>query len=345
MFLQNCWYLAGWSSELGGKPLARTYLNQNIVLFRDGANKAQAITNRCPHRFVPLSEGQIVNGNIECPYHGLQFDGAGKCQHSPQGDIPTNAIVKSYPLIEKWNMLWIWMGDIEKADDALIPDFSLNGSEENYFAGGYLKLNCNYLLATDNILDLSHIDFIHKNSIGVKFGKPKKELPVIKRNGNEIWSNREYYEHTIAESTANDFGITDYEDKLFDRWFEVRWSAPSLMILFSGFVDAGKRNLNQPYMSIAHSHIFTPETETTSHYWFAASHPKSKGESFAQAVDIEVSFLAGPFETEDGPMLALQQKAMGDKDFWENKPVLLVGDAGAIQARRIVDKLLADEAV
>ena len=115
MFVRNLWYVAGWSSELTDRPLGRTIISEHIVMFREREGKAVAIGDVCPHRFAPLSMGKICDdGTLECPYHGLRFDASGACVANPheEGRIPRNAKVRSYPLCERYGILWIWMGDI-----------------------------------------------------------------------------------------------------------------------------------------------------------------------------------------------------------------------------------------
>jgi len=114
-YLHNAWYVAAWADELAdGKVLGRTFLNEPVVLYRQGDGTVVALDERCPHRFAPLSMGQVLDGNrIQCPYHGLEFDGTGACVLNPHGNkrISPRLRVKSYPVIEKHNAIWIWMGD------------------------------------------------------------------------------------------------------------------------------------------------------------------------------------------------------------------------------------------
>ena len=111
MLLRNAWYIAAWADEVGGdQPLARRICNEPIVLFRDGAGRVGALTDRCCHRAAPLSMGSVVEEGIQCGYHGLVIDGSGRCVRIPgQKQIPADARVRSYPAIEKDQMVWVWM--------------------------------------------------------------------------------------------------------------------------------------------------------------------------------------------------------------------------------------------
>jgi vanillate O-demethylase monooxygenase subunit len=126
-----------------------------------------------------------------------------------------------------------------------------------------------------------------------------------------------------------------------DRWIDVRWDAPANMLLDVGAVPTG--GARSEGRSFLLPHLFTPETDKTTHYWFAFCMPKALGEFGRQVVEEQVEGLSIPFTNEDLPMLEAQQRMMGDADFWSLKPVLLPGDAGAIRARRVLDSLIAAE--
>ena len=140
-FLRNVWYAAAWGNEIkAGELFQRTLLNEPVVFFRDTQGNAQAIADRCPHRFAPLGMGILKGDAVRCPYHGLEFDGSGACVHNPHGDgaIPKAAKVKAYPLVERYSLLWIWMGDPHLADAALIPDFNCMDEDHWYVGKRYL---------------------------------------------------------------------------------------------------------------------------------------------------------------------------------------------------------------
>jgi vanillate O-demethylase monooxygenase subunit len=102
MLLRNAWYIAAWADEIGDKPLARRICSEPIVLFRDGSGKTAALADHCCHRAAPLHLGRVVESGIQCGYHGLVFDGAGRCVTIPgQELIPQGAQVRSYRTVEK----------------------------------------------------------------------------------------------------------------------------------------------------------------------------------------------------------------------------------------------------
>ena len=125
IFLRNSWYVAAWNHELiDGTKLARTILERPVVIYRGASGKVVALDDRCCHRAAPLSMGRIEGDDIRCMYHGMKFEPGGKCIQIPgQDKIPPKLGVRSYPVVERYNLIWIWMGDVEKADPNLIVDY------------------------------------------------------------------------------------------------------------------------------------------------------------------------------------------------------------------------------
>src|ERR1700732_5048542 len=125
-FVRNVWYCAAWSDELSDQLLGRKILNEPILIFRDERRVAKALRDFCAHKLAPLSLGRHLGDRVECPYHGLQFDGNGRCVHNPHGNgvTPRSADIRAFPLVERDTVLWIWMGDPALADPGKIPDCS-----------------------------------------------------------------------------------------------------------------------------------------------------------------------------------------------------------------------------
>src|SRR5688572_26583055 len=167
MFLRNFWYVAAWAHEVGEQPLARTFLNEAVILFRKQDGTPVALEDRCCHRHVPLSRGTRIGDTIQCWYHGLVFDASGRCIRVPGQDrVPPAARVKAYPVAERHRWVWIWMGDPALADPALIPDFRWLDHPEWGCKGTTYRVRCHYQLIIDNLLDLTHLAFVHATTIG-----------------------------------------------------------------------------------------------------------------------------------------------------------------------------------
>ena len=319
-FLKNTWYVAAWDEELKpGVMLHRVLLNESIVMFRDSKGAVHALRDRCPHRFAPLHLGKFDGDTVQCGYHGLKFNGAGECVHNPHGPIPRAARAHAYPSAEKHSLIWVWMGDTAKADDSLIPDFSFQDPEKSFVGKEYLHVRSGYLLEIDNILDLSHTEFMHATTLGSS-GISKGSYEC-KQDGLRIWSNRLTAAEIMNDELCDAMGVP--RGVPVDRWINVRWDAPANMAIFAGAVASGRPRSEG--RDTPGAHCFTPESDTTTHYWFSLCFPRSLGEHGAQMAREQIKYVKAPFLLEDLPMLEMQQQNIGDTDFWSLKPVLLPG--------------------
>lgn len=338
-FITNAWYVACWAVQVKpGEMFHRTLLDQQVVFYRKQNGEAVALQDRCPHRFIPLHLGTLRGDAIECGYHGLQFDCSGKCVKNPHGDgkIPAAAKVRSYPVHEKHGMLWIWMGE-GAGDPAQIPDYSVLEPESGYrtSTGGYIHINANYELMAENLLDLSHITYLHDGLLGSpeQVGADQE----VKEEGSHIICNRWMPNVSVP-------GIFDMlykrDGRHVDMWTNMRWIPPSSFILDSGVhAPGGQREDKGWYFGV---HILTPETERTTHYHFAAALPSGTVMTSEEAARYaELRRFA--FEEQDKPMLDAQQAALGEANFWDMKPVLLSVDAGPVRMRRALERMLAAE--
>ena len=169
MFPRNYWYVAAWDHEVRRQELfRRTLCNQPVVLYRRENGDPVALEDRCPHRLLPLSMGRRVGDDIQCGYHGMTFDGTGKCVRVPgQDTIPPQAYVESYPVHERHDIVWVWMGarELANADNIFdMPEFTAPGWDAHQ--GGQLHLGSHYLNVAENLVDPAHVSFVHPTTLG-----------------------------------------------------------------------------------------------------------------------------------------------------------------------------------
>jgi vanillate O-demethylase monooxygenase subunit len=339
--LHNAWTVAAWSCELKpGELLARTLLDQPVVLYRDAAGRPRALLDRCPHRFAPLSMGQLCDGgaSVQCPYHGLRFDGSGACVHNPHGDgrIPAAARVQSYPVVERWSALWIWMGEPARADAALIPEFAFNDPEHWAVGTGSMVVDAPYEIEIDNILDLSHIEFMHP--LFASDAVRRAEV-TWEQDGDVVWSRRFIAaDREVPEFLRQAFQVPEGP---IDRWLHVRWNPPAVMALWAGGVAHGR----PPEQGIVSQqmHAFTPESAQRTHYFYSISFPREMGPLAEQLATQNVAALRVPFEREDKPIVEAVGRRMGGAALFDLRPVLLPGDAAAVRARRLLQAAIDKE--
>jgi phenylpropionate dioxygenase-like ring-hydroxylating dioxygenase large terminal subunit len=327
---KNLWYMAGWEEEItGGDFLVRTLLDTPMVFFRkEKGDGYVAFVDRCPHRFAPLSKGRRERDALICGYHGLTFDESGACVRNPFSElIPPGCSVRSFPGVSKDSVLWFWPGDPAAADPAAIGDFScmIVGPPQGR---GHLRFDANYELLTDNLMDLSHIEFLHTGTFGGG-GVIFQGKHSVKTEDDAIWSN--WWMPDIAPPPWATFLPSNTK---VDHWIDMRWQPPASMLLDVGICPAGADRQQTPIVSMVGPHIITPETKTSSHYFYG----------FPTSTDVGSEDTVGKaFINEDQPMIEAVQRGMGDTDFWGKRPVILAVDAGSVLARRRLMKLRREQ--
>lgn len=180
MFLRNCWYVAAWNYELiDGAMLSRRILGDKILFYRGESGKVVALDDRCCHRGAPLSMGRCEGDDVRCMYHGLLFAPSGKCIQIPgQDKIPPSLVVRSFPVHEKYGLIWVWTGDPAAADPDLIVDLPYMVEPQWKGIPAYLHYDANYLLIIDNLSDFAHLAFVHTNTLGGSEEYAFKTKPV-----------------------------------------------------------------------------------------------------------------------------------------------------------------------
>ena len=341
-YLHNTWYFAAWSDRIeAGKLFPRTIIDTPIVFTRRSDGRVSALDDRCPHRFAPLSMGRIEGDRIVCGYHGLEFDGSGACVRNPHpsGKIPMAARVRSYPVVEKHSGVWIWMGE-RAADPALIPDFS----KLDDTSGGpavtrrdHIVMDVPYDLIVDNLLDCSHTSFLHDGLLG---NQPMIAAPTrIRQQGNTINVTR--YACNVPPPGMFDM-LFRQDGAPVDCWTDFRWDAPSCLLLDVGVTPPGQPK--EEGTGFFGTHILTPETDTTTHYHFAATRWNIQAHTEHEDMRQKISDLRRfAFEEQDEPMIRAQHRNRLRMAPEELRPVMLETDVGVVRWRRVMDQLIAAE--
>ena len=333
--LKDAWYVAAWSADVTNELLGRTILGEPVLLYRKQDGGVAAIGNRCPHRFAPLHLGKLVGDLVQCGYHGLRFDDHGRCVENPVGNchVPKNAVVPCYRVVERHELIWIWMGEPERADDTTVPDYSIiDDPGWAHAIGGYIHCNANYELMVDNLMDLSHVAFVHP-----KFGNESMAAGAldVKRNGEAVHANL-----WMAGSDVPPYLQDRFDgDGHIDQWLDMKWQAPANLIINYGATLPGQPR--EHGFSGWGIHFLTPETETSAHYHFGIFRKQAPGAEEAVVQDHEAQKTA--FGTEDKPMVESCQAMMGTADFRSMKPIILGSDAAAMQVRAVLEKMIQAE--
>ncbi len=166
-WLRNAWYVADWADAISDTPISREILGERVVLYRAADGSPVALEDACPHRKLPLSLGRREGDALVCGYHGLTFDRSGTCIAAPTQSSLPKACVRAWPLVERYGLVWIWMGDPAEADPAKIVEIPQWGSPDwGYNRGPVMHVDCHYLYVVDNLLDPTHVTWVHPGSFG-----------------------------------------------------------------------------------------------------------------------------------------------------------------------------------
>ena len=337
MFLKNCWYVVAWSGELGRTLLERQICGESIVFYRTELGEPVGMSNLCPHRFAPLSAGRLIGDDIRCGYHGFRFGPSGGCTHSPliDGIIPAKMRIKRYAVIERHAMIWLWLGDADAADPDLIPDFSCNDHPDFRRIDGMMEVRANYELISDNLLDLTHAEFVHEGILDSE-ALTRSKLETLQK-GTTVWSNRWAHDGAAPPAWAAAFG--NY-DKPVDHWAYMRWDAPGNLLLDVGVCPVGGTRGEGVWLYGCD--LVTPRDATSSWYFWSFVRNYAVDDAEVDAMwrsAIEIAFVG-----QDKPILEEQQRMIGDRSLDEMNPVMVAADVASTRARRIMKRLIAEEA-
>jgi vanillate O-demethylase monooxygenase subunit len=333
-YLRNAWYAAAWQDEVGDKPLGRTFLDQPVVIYRTEAGETVALGDTCPHKYAPLHLGKVQGEAIACLYHGLRFGPDGACVHNPHGDIPRGAHIRSYPLVQRYGLHWIWMGDKPADLDAMpiAPELEQPGMA---WVKGMLSVSGNYQLMIDNLLDLTHVDFMHP-LLAQPGGGGGTAYDARLENG-VVYST--YDSPNAAPSMVVRMLWPDGPNAIHMR-SPMRWTAPSNLVLDLVVTQVGG-DLADPYLRMPTTHFLTPASSTKTHYfWLAGRNRDIENEQISAMtrMGIEQTFM-----NEDEPMIAAIQSRLEVVDVSTLAPVMFKTDAAAAQARRTLARLIEAE--
>jgi phenylpropionate dioxygenase-like ring-hydroxylating dioxygenase large terminal subunit len=335
-FLRNAWYVAAWAEEVTRTLMPRSLLGEPVLLFRKQDGSVAALADTCPHRFAPLHLGRLVGDTVECGYHGLCFDTAGHCVTNPHGNhaIPAAAHIAAYPVVERHSLVWIWMGEVERADPGLLPDFSYLSDPERRTIGGSMKIAAHYELLSDNLMDPSHARFLHR-----KYLDNDGEVTLkTTQEGELVYAKQWLPDRKMPKSYA---GYLPGDPDKVDMWIEFTWQPPSLMRNSHGITLVG-RPRSEGLENIG-THLLTPETEFSTHYFYGNSRSFKRDDP---QVDERIrQWFHDGFVLEDSPMAeAIQRRMKGSTDLLKMEPVLLSIDAAPVRARRQLARLIEAEA-
>lgn len=338
MFLKNAWYVAAWSNEIDQNPKQIQVLGEKICIFRSDSGDVVALEDACPHRKLPLSKGFIKGDQVECGYHGLRFNHQGQCVWAPgSGQIPPAARVHSYPGHEKYDLVWIWMGNPELANISKIIDIpNIDNPDWGINRGEAMELRCNYLYMTDNLLDPTHVAWVHGSSFGQDSTRDTEI--IVTQTAEGIITHRWMMDVEPAPFYKKVIEFEGNCDRL--QHYEVRY--PSQGLIRAIFTPAGtggpEGTLDEKTFVMDSYNFMTPTTDTeTRYYWFQLRNVRPNDEELSKMMSEDVQ---EAFE-EDRAVLKEVQIGMDNKT---SPNIDLSIDVGQLRFRKQLEHLIAQEA-
>lgn len=333
MFLRDEWYVAALSNEVGNRPFQRWILGEPLALFRTASGKASALADRCAHRGAPLSSGEVDGETLACGYHGFTFNTEGVCVHIPGASfIPAKACVRSYPVVERWGWVFVWMGAAESVDESRLPDFRWM-TEPGWVGGSeYLHVKANYCLVRDNLLDLTHARFVHKKTLATA---AVTDHPIRSNvEGRRVRVTREMpgiEPSPFFKRIPGFTGRVDHRQRI-DFY-------PACYVLINTRVSAVPELHDDRVAEFYVLNALTPENEKSTHYFWGLV--RNFGVKDDAVTQMQLSLNRETF-LEDVDILEKQQILLDCAPAgWG--PIAIPNDGGCVQADRLMKKLIAAE--
>lgn len=339
MMIRNAWYVAAWADEISERPLARRICNEPVVLFRDHEGRAAALHDMCCHRGAPLHMGKVVEQGIECGYHGLTFDRSGTCVRIPGQDrIPERARVRSFPVVERDAFLWIWLGDPARADESEIVPYPWHNDAQHWpHKHTTYHIKASATLMVDNLMDLTHLGYVHVGSIG---GNPMthveaKMQTVRTPQGLKFtrWMLNSLPPPTYVKAAG-------FQGRI-DRAQVFEFIAPASIVQLSAADEAGTFKDGLPDTTKLQFRLFhglTPETDTSCFYFWSTANGFRPNDT--AATEQLFQEIAAAFR-EDLTVVEGQQARLSECG--EQGLVDIANDAARLHMRRTMERMLAED--
>ena len=269
-FIRDAWTVAAWPHEISHqKPLARTLLGDDVVMFRTATGEAVALEDRCAHRLAPLSMGRIEADGIRCMYHGVKFSPQGQCIQIPAQAQPNPAMcVRRYPVVEQDGFVWIWMGDPDKADPSTILSAPWHSDPRWAPSSGYLHVQAHMALVADNLLDFGHLPFVHQNTVGA--AAQERFATEVTPQPRGVSTSRWYVDVPASRFHQQ---VGQFAGNV-DAWHCFDWHLPAIMSLDSGSAPTGTGARDKPHgtregaVEFHHIAVLTPQDDDHTHYFW-----------------------------------------------------------------------------
>ena len=341
-YLRMFWQPVCCSHELSvAQALPIRIMDEEFTLYRGESGQVVALHDRCPHRGALLSKGRREGDSVRCMYHGIRYDATGRCTQIPGQDmIPPKLRVRSYPIVERNHLVWIWMGDPARADEAQIVDFPYLSDPQWKGIPDYIHYDANYLLIMDNLSDFGHLAFVHTKTLGGSEEYAFVTKPVaIERLPRGFRVERW---HMNSEPQPFHRKVIPNKTDKVDRRNIANMHVPAIFYMETMFAPAGqgaeKGNL-EGARQYRNCQFMTPETRRTTHFFWAYLND-FEGDDANVSRSLHLSLIEGFME--DKAIIERQQVTLDEDPSFQM--LAIIADAPLSHFRRVLDKLIQEEA-
>jgi phenylpropionate dioxygenase-like ring-hydroxylating dioxygenase large terminal subunit len=329
---RDCWYVAATTDEVGRSPIGRTLLDTPVVLYRTDGGEVAALDDRCPHRGYPLSRGRLDGDLLVCGYHGFRFNATGKCVRVPsQRNVPYGACIRSYPVRERPPYVWIWLGDPRRSGLFPIPELPWLTDEGWTASGQTMLVAANYMLVHELHLDLTHTVELHPSETpaGIDELPPFDEVIISELSATY---ERQLPKAPLREWEADWTGLP--RDRAYERRHYATFLSPAVLV-DAWRIDGGADGAHE----VARVQAVTPESPTNTRLFWQLAHDTPIDR---ERVSAHLHAALEPVTRRNLAVAEAVQAAVGYHG--SRRGVNVTADAGALRIRRVVDRMLADEA-
>lgn len=221
--IPNQWYPVLEAKKVKRRPVGIKRFGEALVLWRDERGQVVCMRDRCPHRRVALSRGRVVDGQLECPYHGFRYEAGGACTLMPcegrDAPIPKTMRAETWLAREAHDLVWVFLGEAREGE-ALpdIPWFDEVGDDWRGASSWSIDWPLNYVRTLETNFDLHHFPFAHRS---ISFGTGARLDPyLVEVEGTHIKT----WGRLRREEQSPDDGVA----------FRVELKAPSVTLLAMG---------------------------------------------------------------------------------------------------------------
>lgn len=218
----NYWYPVGWASQLKpGDIMPVVIWQQAIAVYRDEQGQIHALEDACPHKGIALHKGKVQGCHLTCAYHGWEFNGNGECvgiPYLPEGQKLPRAQARSYPVQEKYNLIWLFPGDPTLAASQDLPHVPEFDHPDYLMIPLAAHMQSHFSICNENAMDVFH-GFLHQNLQGW-FN------PVLKSLRETDASVCAEYDVSYKGRMAKFLGLSDKADQVTTRRISINYNYP-----------------------------------------------------------------------------------------------------------------------